>query len=49
MAWYKVRFGETNDNCQMNYNVSSEDEAICEWKKSSYNNGRNKIFSVSLL
>lgn len=49
MAWYKVRFGETIDNCQMNYDVSSEDEAIREWKKSGYNNGRNKIFSVSLL
>lgn len=49
MAWYKVRFGIKEDNCQMNYNVDSEDEAIREWKKSNYNNGQNKIFSVSLL
>ena len=49
MAWYKVRFGVREDNCQMNYNVGSEDESIREWKKSGYNNGQNKIFSVSPL
>lgn len=47
--WYKVRFGDKNDDQQYNVEANSPFEAEEKWKKTLYNNGRNRIFSVSEL
>lgn len=47
--WYKVRFGEKRDDQQANFDVNSEYEARKCWEKSLYNNGKNRIFSISKL
>lgn len=50
MAWYKVRFGTTQDNQQFNVEASSASEAEAKFKQTDYYKwGNCRVFSVSLL
>ena len=50
MAWFKVRFGTTQDNQQYNVEANSEREAEEKFKQTDYYKwGKNRIFSISRL
>lgn len=50
MAWYKVRFGTTQDDQQYNVEASSASEAEAKFRQTSYfKDAHCRVFSVSLL
>ena len=50
MAWYKVRFGTTQDDKQFNVEANSEADAAEKFRQTDYYKwGKCRIFSISKL